>query len=82
MSYGLIEFPKSLWYQSITSWKLKNIETELPGIKESCIDSEAEIIEITGICALARSKISPQDELRPKLEKILEKVQYLIVPVT
>ena len=74
MSYGLIEFPKSLWYQSMIKWKLKNIETELPGIKETCIDSEAEVLEITSICALARSKISPQDELRSKLDVILELV--------
>ena len=76
MSYGLIEFPKSLWYQSTTEWKLKNIEIEIPSIKESCIDSEAEMLELASICAHVKSKISTDNELRPYLDVILELVYF------
>jgi hypothetical protein len=73
MSFGLVEIPRGLWYSSSTEWKLKIIESEIPQLKESCVDSEAEVYEVARLVALASQKISQNDPNRPKLDKILEK---------
>jgi hypothetical protein len=75
MSYGLIEVPRGLWFTSSVDWKLRVLETEIPKIKELSVDAEAEAYDVAAICSLASVKIPTTDILRPKLEKILERVR-------
>lgn len=49
MSYGLVEIPKGLWYNSNVAWKLRKLEIEIPHLRETCIDAEAELYEAVGV---------------------------------
>ncbi|KAJ2995915.1 LMBR1 domain-containing protein 2 [Globomyces sp. JEL0801] len=73
MSVGLVEIPRSLWFNSNVQWKLKYLENEAPSLKEACVDAETEIYEIARIVANVAQRIIPGDPLRPKLDKILER---------
>lgn len=73
MSYGLVELPRGLWFESSVDWKLRYLEFKAPALKESCVDSEAEMYEVAGLLALASTKMPASDPLRPQLEKMLEK---------
>jgi hypothetical protein len=73
MGFGLVEIPRGLWYNANTEWKLRMIEAELPLLKESCVDTEAEVYEVARLLALASQKIPQNDPVRPKLNKILER---------
>ncbi len=74
MSYGLVEIPRSLWFESSVEWKLRYLEATAPSLKESCVDSEAEVYEMARLAALASVKIPETDALRPYVNTILEKV--------
>ena len=73
MSYGLVEVPRGLWFESSVDWKLRYLEFKAPVLKESCVDSEAEMYEVAGLLALASTKMAASDPLRPQLDKMLEK---------
>lgn len=73
MSYGLVELPRGLWFESSVDWKLRYLEFKAPALKESCVDTEAEMYEVAGLLALASTKMAASDPLRPMLEKLLEK---------
>lgn len=73
MSYGLVEIPRGLWFESSVDWKLRFLEFKVAALKESCVDSEAEMYEVAGLLALAAAKIPSSDPLRLHLSRILEK---------
>ena len=72
MGYGLVEFPRGIWYHSDTKWLLSFIESSLPGLKESTIDTEAEIYEVSELVAAASRRIPSNDSLRPMVDKLME----------
>ena len=78
LSYGLVEIPRDLWFNSNIERKLRYFESTVPSLKESCVDSEAEVYEVARILALASTKIPANDPLRPKLDSIMEKVGWYI----
>lgn len=78
MSFGLVEIPRGLWFNSSAAWKLRKLENDLPHLKESCVDAEAEVYEVARLANLYSQKIIPGDPLRPKIEKILELVCHSI----
>jgi hypothetical protein len=49
MSYGLVEIPRGLWFESSADWKLRYLECQAPALKESCVDTEAEMYEVAGV---------------------------------
>ena len=73
MGYGLVEIPRGLWFNANTRWVLKHLELKAPALKEACVDAESEIYEVARILGHASTKIQPDDELRPILDKLLEK---------
>ncbi|KAJ3302926.1 LMBR1 domain-containing protein 2 [Kappamyces sp. JEL0829] len=73
MSYGLVEIPRGLWFESSVEWRLRYLEATAPSLKESCVDSEAEMYEVARLAALAATKIPENDALRPMVDTILEK---------
>ncbi|KAJ3321375.1 LMBR1 domain-containing protein 2 [Boothiomyces sp. JEL0866] len=72
MSFGLVEIPRGLWVSSNVQWKLRSLENEAPQLKEACVDAEAEVYEVARILGAASTKITNDDPLRPKLDRILE----------
>jgi hypothetical protein len=74
MSFGLVEIPRGLWFNSSAAWKLRRLENDIPHLKESCVDAEAEVYEVARIANVFSQKIVSGDPLRPKIDKILELV--------
>lgn len=49
MGFGLVEIPRGLWFDSSVEWKLRVVENQTPGLKEACVDAEAEVYEIARV---------------------------------
>jgi hypothetical protein len=59
MSYGLVDIPKGLWFNSSPAKKLRHIENDMPLLKESCVDAEAELYAVAGVFVVLRSFLPP-----------------------
>ncbi|KAI8916338.1 LMBR1-like membrane protein-domain-containing protein [Gorgonomyces haynaldii] len=73
MGYGLVEFPRGLWFNADTRWVLKYIEYTMPTLKEAVVDAEAEVYEVARLASLASRTISPDDSNRFIVDAIMEK---------
>jgi LMBR1-like membrane protein len=49
MGYGLVEVPRGLWFNADTQWILRYIESTVPALKESTVDTEAEVYEVARV---------------------------------
>ncbi|KAJ3010590.1 hypothetical protein HKX48_007319 [Thoreauomyces humboldtii] len=73
MGYGLVEVPRTLWYDADTARCLRYMEFIVPGSKESMVDAEAEIYDIARQIAIASTRIESDNALRPFVDKLLVK---------
>ncbi|TPX57579.1 hypothetical protein PhCBS80983_g03752 [Powellomyces hirtus] len=73
MGYGLVEIPRTLWYDANTTWCLRYMEFIVPSVKENMVDAEADIYDIARQIAIASKKIAMDDPLRPWVEKLIKK---------
>lgn len=74
LGYGLVKVPRVIWQTSSTDWHLKYIESQAPKMKETSIDSEAEVYEVARHIAVSSKRIPTEEvELKAIAEKLLEK---------
>ncbi|KAI8588706.1 LMBR1-like membrane protein-domain-containing protein [Geranomyces variabilis] len=73
MGYGLVEVPRTLWYDANTAWSLSYMEFVIPGAKEAMVDAEAEIYDIARQIAIASKKMPRDSPHRPLVDKLIRK---------
>ncbi len=49
LGYGLVEFPRSLWYSASTRWTLTDCEMSAPRLREAAIDADTEVYDVTRV---------------------------------
>jgi hypothetical protein len=49
LGYGLVEFPRSLWYSASTRWSLTDCEMSAPRLREAMIDADTEVYDVTRV---------------------------------
>ncbi|KAJ3156197.1 hypothetical protein HDU86_003960 [Geranomyces michiganensis] len=77
MGYGLVEVPRTLWYDANTAWSLSYMEFVIPGAKEAMVDAEADIYDLARQViqqiAIASKKIATDNPHRPLVDKLIQK---------
>ncbi|TPX61256.1 hypothetical protein SpCBS45565_g07299 [Spizellomyces sp. 'palustris'] len=73
MGYGLVEIPRTLWFDANTQWCLRYMEFTAPRVKESMVDAEADLYDVAREIAIASRKIELGDALRPLVDTLMEK---------
>ncbi|KAI9104440.1 LMBR1-like membrane protein-domain-containing protein [Phlyctochytrium arcticum] len=73
MGYGLVEIPRTLWFDANMAWCLRYAEFSAPGVKENMVDAEADLFEAVREIAVVGKRVEPDHPLRPFVDKLLSK---------
>lgn len=49
MGYGLVSVPRKLWYAANVRKELKHLYVRAPRVKEECMDSELEYVDVAKV---------------------------------
>jgi hypothetical protein len=56
MGYGLVAVPRKLWFAANAKKELRHLYVRAPKVKEECMDSELEYVEVAKVGALTNEK--------------------------
>lgn len=88
LGYGLVNVPRTLWKSANIHYMLGKLEFEAPKVKESVVDAESEVYEVTKVSFLilgnphyelpqdisnANKKVTSEGEFRPLMDRLLLK---------